>query len=67
MRDLRVSINTAIWMVMWRDPEIRVQPVISNICYVYLLSPIVSKVNVHVCTSWQVNVIAKKIGKIEYK
>ena len=63
MRALGVSINTSVWMVMWTDPVIQAQPGISNICYVLFLAPIVRKVNVRVCTSWYVNVIAKKGGK----
>ena len=52
LRDLEVSINTAVWMVMWRDPAIQEQPDITNICYIYLLAPIVNKIHVHICTSW---------------
>ena len=48
---MRVSTNTDIWMVMWRDPAIWEQPGISNIYYVDLLAPILSKVNVRVLTS----------------
>ena len=51
LRDLRVSINIAILMVMWRDPTIWAQPDISNICYVDFLAPIFSKVDVHLRTS----------------
>ena len=49
---------------MWRYPEIRVQTDISNIFYVSFLAPIVIKVNVYVCTSCQVDVLANKSGKM---
>ena len=51
LRVLRVSINTAVWMVMWIDPVIQEQTGISNLCNVDLLASIVSKADVHVCTS----------------
>ena len=67
MRALRVLIDTAVWMVMWRDTEIWAQPGTSNLSSVDFLVPIVSKVDVYVCSSWLVNVIAKKSGQNEYK
>ena len=54
LRSLIVSINNVVWMVMWIYPEIRAQPGILNICNIYLLAPIVSKVNV--CTYMHVMV-----------
>ena len=67
LRALRVSINTAVWMVMWRDPAIQVQLGISNIYNVDFLAPIVSNADVPVCTPWWVSVVMKKRGKNEYK
>ena len=48
LRALRVSINTSIWMVMWRYPAIQAQPHISNICNADLFVSMVIKVNVNI-------------------
>ena len=52
MRVLVVSINTDIYMVIWRDPVIWEKLGISNIGNIYFLVPIFSKVNSHVYTPW---------------
>ena len=52
LRALRFSINNAVWMLIWIYTVIRAQPDISNICNIGVFVPIVSKVNVHVCTPW---------------